>query len=458
MEAVRADEAPTPRITRLIDLLAGRGGSRAEAIRHATVLVGGTAAGQAIALIATPVLTRLYSPAEFGLLALVIGFLNVAGVIVTLRYELPVPSATTARGADRIVTLALIAAVPGSIAAAIVLYSLIRWNVLSYAVLPWWTPLAAAPMLLAAAAFTVSRAWAIRAHRFGDVSRLLIAQGSGRAVVPIVWRIGIGGGLAGLLAGEIVGRLVGCGRLLRIAWPRLRPWLRTSRVKHLWSEARRNWQMPIIAVPSALLDVLGISLPSILLANEFGTKEAGLFLLVQRLIFLPITLVGASAADVFHVRIAAVLRADPTRVRGAVLALAGRLLTGGALCMLPVAMLAPKVLPFVLGHAWSEAGSLMVMLVPWSIATLVVSPVSRLLVVVGKNQRKLIYYDGLAIAAVVGPIVGSTTIGADFHHTVLAISLSQSAAYIVYFALILSAAPGRATAAVIPSPSKGEAS
>jgi O-antigen/teichoic acid export membrane protein len=213
--------------------------------------------------------------------------------------------------------------------------------------------------------------------------------------------------------------------------------------------------MPIIAVPSGLLDVLGISLPSILLANEFGAKAAGLFLLVQRLIFLPISLVGASAADVFHVRIAAVQRTDPARVRGTVVALSSRLLTGGVLCMLPVALLAPKLLPVVLGHAWDEAGALMVMLIPWSIAALVVSPVSRLLVVVGRNQRKLIY-DGLSIAAVVGPVLGSTMIGSDLHHTVLAISLGQSAAYVVYFGLILSAAPRVAAATMLPVPTGDE--
>jgi O-antigen/teichoic acid export membrane protein len=460
MDAASAQGASSPRISRLLDLIVGRGRGRsgAEAIKHATVLVGGTAAGQAIALVATPALTRLYSPTEFGLLALVVGFLNVASMIVTLRYDLPVPSAPTERAADRIVTLALAVAVPGSVGAAIVLHFLIRWNVLSYGVLPRWTPIAAAPALFAAAAFTASRAWAIRAHRFGDVSRLLVAQGVGRGVTPIAWKLGIGGGLAGLLAGEIAGRLVGCVRLLRIAWPRLRPWARISRAKYLWREGRRHWQMPLIAVPSGLLDVLGISLPSILLANEFGTKAAGLFLLVQRLIFLPISLVGASTADIFHVRIAAVVRADPTRVRGAVIALASRLLAGGILCMLPVALLAPKVLPFVLGPAWSETGALMVMLIPWSIAALVVSPVSRLLVVVGQNQRKLIYYDGLAIAAVVGPVLGSTMLGADFHHTVLAISISQSVADVVYFGLILTSAPRAAIAAVVPTPAEGEAS
>ena len=59
--------------------------------RSVSVLVGGTAAGQIIVMAASPILTRLYSPEDFGLLSVYAGLLGILGVIASLRYQLATP-------------------------------------------------------------------------------------------------------------------------------------------------------------------------------------------------------------------------------------------------------------------------------------------------------------------------------------------------------------------------------
>jgi len=59
--------------------------------RGVGVLVGGTASAQILLVLAVPILTRLYTPEDFGLLAVYASLLAIIGVISTLRYELAIP-------------------------------------------------------------------------------------------------------------------------------------------------------------------------------------------------------------------------------------------------------------------------------------------------------------------------------------------------------------------------------
>ncbi|MCS5582709.1 MAG: oligosaccharide flippase family protein, partial [Pseudomonadales bacterium] len=77
-------------------------------VRSVSILAGGTAAGQLIVIAASPILTRLYSPEDFGMLAVYGGVLGILGVIASLRYQLAIPLPDTDREALHIVALSLL--------------------------------------------------------------------------------------------------------------------------------------------------------------------------------------------------------------------------------------------------------------------------------------------------------------------------------------------------------------
>ncbi len=54
---------------------------------NALVMMGGTALAQAIPILFAPVLTRIYSPEQYGVLATFIGVAAVMTVMATLRLE-----------------------------------------------------------------------------------------------------------------------------------------------------------------------------------------------------------------------------------------------------------------------------------------------------------------------------------------------------------------------------------
>jgi O-antigen/teichoic acid export membrane protein len=56
--------------------------------KHVLILVSGTVIAQAISILVTPILTRLYTPEEFGLFAIFVAISSVLGSIANGRFEL----------------------------------------------------------------------------------------------------------------------------------------------------------------------------------------------------------------------------------------------------------------------------------------------------------------------------------------------------------------------------------
>ena len=63
--------------------------------RHVVTLASGTAVGQGATRLALPVLTRLYSPADYGALAVYSATLTVLLVLASLRFEQAIPCPKT---------------------------------------------------------------------------------------------------------------------------------------------------------------------------------------------------------------------------------------------------------------------------------------------------------------------------------------------------------------------------
>ena len=83
--------------------------------RGVSVLVGGTAGAQVLLVLAAPLLTRLYSPEDFGLLAVYASLLALIGVISSLRYELAIPLPEDDGEAANVAVLCLILVVISTI-------------------------------------------------------------------------------------------------------------------------------------------------------------------------------------------------------------------------------------------------------------------------------------------------------------------------------------------------------
>ena len=396
--------------------------------RNVARLGGGTAVGQLAVVATTPLLTRLYAPQAFGQFGLVLAFSSVAMVVVGLRYDLAIASARDERDADGLLGIALLSCIPTSAGAGLTLWFMIHQSSLGFGDLPLFAAPVVATVLLATGGVMSLRYWNVRRFRFREVGTAAALQGAGRAFVPLILAVA-NPGWWGLLAGDAAGRLLGAVRLASGVMPRLA----NFGDGQLSSIARRYARYPMVVLPSSLVDAMAVAAPLPIISAFFGVSAAGQFALVQRVAALPASLVAASFADVIHAEGSRLQQGGADSLRPLAAQSFRRLGLVGAAIYLPVLLLAPVVFPVLFGSEWNEAGVAAAILTPFLWLTVVVSPLSRLMLVSGRTDLKM-------LADVVCLLVPAAALYAARHHefrvALAAYAAASALAYLVYLGLI----------------------
>ncbi len=311
-------------------------------LRATLTLLAGGALAQALPLLLGPWLTRLYTPAEFGVYHLFAAVAAMFAVVACARYEFALPLAADENEADALRALALwlLAASTGvaALAGAVWAWAIQAWW-------PLWLPLAVAAL----GAVSLATLAATRAQRFRAVAAARVVQHGGGALAQ-----GVAGlahaGVTGLIAAPLVAALAAVA-LLRL---RLAGWWRVPR-EHLMAVARRYRDFPLLNTPHAFAGTLLDTLALALVASSQGVAAAGFWGLVMRYLKAPATLVGGAVSQALYPRLAAqgiaAGRRDVRRVMVALAALAAPL-------VLLLWAFAPWAFEWAFGVAWRDAGEL----------------------------------------------------------------------------------------------------
>lgn len=398
-------------------------------------LAGGTMIGQVLGVLVSPLLTRLYSPDDFGRFSLFSALIGFAAVGGALRYEAAIVSACDDEEASYLMLITLGLTLFTSLLAASVLYILIISSVLGFDDLPVWAALLAIPGSGLTTGFLILRYWLVRHGQFWIISRATVTQNAARAIIPTILGL-LSIGWVGLAVGDIVGRGFGLRTMLWRSRIPLRTTLRALHATPIAPILHKYRSFPLYMLPSSVLNSMALLLPLPLIAHLYGIEAAGFFGLVQRLIAVPLSLVAASAADTFHNRVAEYQRDNALAMRGIFLRTTGGLLLLGIGPALLLMFLGPWLFSLVFGYQWIQAGVLAAVMAPMALAQLVVSPISRVVFVVG-GQRAKLFYDLVALGAVVAGIYGGHALGLFLDQAVALWSSLSVVAYIIYFLILL---------------------
>jgi lipopolysaccharide exporter len=408
--------------------------SRWSFVRNVAIMGGGTALAQGFSILLAPVLTRLYLPVSFGQYALFMSFLNVAMVGVSLRYELAIVAAPTEQKAARLASAAFLFSLPTSLIAAGILLLFIHFSLLGFNALPLYAALFMLVGLVLVAGFSVLRYWFVRLEQFGCVSQATIAQNGVRSVSQAA--IGaVGAGLGSLLAAELLGRSAGMIRMFRAAWPRISAHVFPIDRKKFSGVLHENLQFPVYSLPSSLMDSAAANICLPLIVWYYGPNAGGYFALVQRVLAVPLGLISASVADAFQARLALYVRDTPDRIvqlfhrTGACLASVG---------FLPTVLLlfyAEPLFRALFGDKWTVAGRMAAAVGPLFLAQLVVSPLSRLVFVLGGQRSKLIY-DVVALSGMIAVFAFAKWLRLPLLDAVVMLSAVGTLAFAVYYLVL----------------------
>jgi len=348
-------------------------------VRSVLVLLSGTALGHAITVLALPILTRLYTPTEFGALAVFSSVLSVISVAACLRFDIAIPIPKQDGQAFRILLLAIgsLLAIAVVLIVAIAVVPAGFWEIIGMKAIEsyrWLIPVG----LLSMGVYSILQNWFIRQKQFGFIAKSRVNQSLAATIAQISL---FSFGALGLLIGYILNSLTAC----IVLGHRL---LRGKRIfvnrKRLGVTFYVNRNFPKYSTWEALANSAAIQVPIIMIAALALEAEAGYLLLAMSVIQAPMSLFGNAIAQVF-------LSHAPDKYRERKLGefsteiLAGLLKTGVG-PLLALAILAPLLFGVIFGREWERSGWLVVWMMPWFILQFIASPLSMGIHIVGKQK------------------------------------------------------------------------
>lgn len=402
----------------------------------------GTLVGQGTVLLVSPVLSRLYSPADFGALAMITAVCAVLGSVATFSWEravvLPEDDAE-ARALIRLGIFTMLAVV--SVIALVAFFARVPIAKLSGVVILesyWWViPVS----LLAMSLNALVSSWIVRRQ---DYSGLAVRNAS-QGVVQALWSVGLGlVGMTpiGLISSLAVGRAAG---LFGLGVSRGRGRLRSegvATIAPLRTVLVRYRRFPLINTWSSAINSIGLQLPALLLVALYGALEAGLFALTMRVLAAPVGMVVDAVSKHFESTFAQRLRARQSGLRGMVLALTKRQALLGLFPSVVVVIAAPWLFALIFGQQWGASGVYAQVVVVAYLAQFIVVPVSRGLVLLEHQSQQFGWDVGRAVAAA-GAIVVAHLLHLEMIWALAAWTAVQLLSYAVMFFLVMRAATAR---------------
>lgn len=256
--------------------------------------MSGNIAGQIIPLLFIPLITRLYSPEQFGILAFYLSIVTIVGGVASGKYELRAVVVSDSNDSHDLFMCAILSA----ICVAFIFHLLVM--VVKHLEPEWLSGLADYYYLIAIGAFAIAllqimNYWAIKKEYFLKLSYIKAIQAACLVAVSIsLYYTPFQG--EGLLAAEVVSRLLAGGVIFffvsKIDFSKFN-------LKSAIKLGIGNIGTPLRLVPASLMNLGAKQLPIYFFTIFFNPTFTGFLMISQRLIMTPLSVFSNSIAQVF---------------------------------------------------------------------------------------------------------------------------------------------------------------
>lgn len=377
--------------TERLRVLLGFSATPTAAQRSMVSLLGATALGQAIALAVSPVLTRLTGPAAFGVFGVYLAALGVLGAVASWRFGLAVPLPETDEEAAAVVFAGALGAL--ALAAFAGLLVLFAGDWVARVVLDtppiepllWLIPAG----MLGVGLTDVLSGWCLRHRDFRPLVRSRITRSVGTSALQLAGGVVVRGSPIGLVGGDVLGRLFSVWEMARTITHAERGRALVPSISKIRAAVSRYRAFALVSTPSTLINAAGAWAPVVLLTVWWGPIAGGLYTLGQRVIGVPIGLLGDSAGQVYIGELAARARDSSSAMTVLFSKTAKGLLTLGIPAGIAMLLLGPLAFRIVFGPQWADAGVMVRWLALALVCQLVAIPLAQTLNVLGYQRQQL---------------------------------------------------------------------
>lgn len=274
--------------------------ARSKFAKSTLILTVGTAISQFLPLIIYPILGRIYTPEEFGVLTALTSITNILVSVSTGKYELAVLVADSDKEAARITVLSIV--ISGLLLAAMLIpFYFFRKQIgvlcgcgdIGYLVLI--CPISAFFIVF----FNCYNEWCVRKTYYKNLASNKITN----SFAVTFGKLAFGFTkikTIGLVIGDLLGRfLTALGCIIRVII-KDKDSFKSILIADLNKTAKKFIDFPKYTMPAQFLNTIGSSLPVLILGYYFNSKEIGYFGMTLSILSVPISVISLSVKDVFR--------------------------------------------------------------------------------------------------------------------------------------------------------------
>lgn len=358
---------------------------RSDFAKNVITLVSGAGLAQLIAILISPVLTRLFDPEQFASFALFTSFVGILGVIAAGRFEQAIVLPADDLDSKSIIVICFRFAM---ITGLITLFGVWIYDIWICKYWPsgkfnsWFYLLPVAVVVIAL--YNAFNYWSTRNKTFtrNSVARItasFVNAGSSTG-------FGLARFTPGLIISFVAGQFIAL-LLLATEWIKKRSvffeGVDSERIKNNF---RRYKDFAYVNTPHAFVDSLKENGVVFFLSYYFTESLVGLYNFAFRILKAPLGLIGAAIYQVFYQQVSQSYQQKSANIRQMVYKVYGRMFIIGIGPFIILALYAPDIFSWVFGAKWRDAGVIAQILTPWLFLNFIVSPVSCLPLIYNRQR------------------------------------------------------------------------
>lgn len=344
---------------------------------------------QLLYLTISPLLTRLFTPEDFGVYGVFVALSATMAALSGGRLEFAIPVAKSQSDAAALVLITFLIAVPvvalltGLVSIAFSQYS----SVLSISELKEylvWLPFSA----LAILSFQLLQYWLLFHKNYAVVSRTRWTQGISMAALHLIAGFSALGALGMVVFhafAQVLGTVVG----LKEVWSSIVHPLRKLSLRMCGRLLYVNRGYPTVILPATIFNMLGQHLPVLLVGAQYGVGAAGFLAIAQRMCGTPLSLISQAIGQIYIAEAPRMVEHYPDQFKKTLAVLIRKMLIAGVIFLALIVIAAPYVTSKVFGESWRDAGVLMQILGIVFVLDFVVTPISLTLTFAKKYASQL---------------------------------------------------------------------
>ena len=361
---------------------------KSEFSKNSISLMTGTAISQAIPAALSPILTRIYTPEEYGLIAV---FLSVAGIFATMataKYEISIIMPKSDKDAINIMALSFI------ITILVTIFSLLMVHFFNKDIVDFlekpeisaW--LYFIPFSVFISGITQSlMMWSTRKKRFKRISKNMILGTSVSSSANLSFGL-YGFGALGLIYAMFLGQIASIIHLSSRSFRNDSNLFKYINKKSMIKNMKKYKKMPLFMLPNNLIDTVRIAGLNILVIQFFTTAILGQLTLAFKVIRVPMTLIYASLIQVFMQKLAVSKKEDYYELLSKFI---GKTVLIGIPLYTFMYFTSPPAFAFVFGEQWRFAGEVGSILSIWMFFHIMTNPAGYYLMFVNKQEVMVIF-------------------------------------------------------------------